>query len=195
MHAILRRDTLQCLLPLASLLAVANAATVVHDFSIGWVYANPDGAFNRPTIGVNGQWPLPVITANIGDNIIVNVKNDLGNQTTSLHFHGLFMNGTNYMDGPTHVTQCPIPVGGSFTYNFTVCENHRVTLYETDLLTVTLHSRSSSLELTGITLTVRVSTLTASGRPSWSMTPTTRIGTTRRSSCPYRIGIMTKCKI
>lgn len=102
-----------------ALLGVANAAVVTYDFNIGWVTANPDGAFDRQTIGINGQWPLPPIRGNVGDNIIVNVQNNL-DQMTSIHFHGLFMNGTTYMDGTVGVTQCPIPPGASFTYNFTV---------------------------------------------------------------------------
>ncbi|KAI1110157.1 Cupredoxin [Nemania sp. NC0429] len=101
-------------------LQVTTAATVTYDFTVGWVRANPDGAFERPTIGINGQWPIPRIEANVGDNVVVHVTNQLGNQTTSLHFHGLFMNGTVHMDGPVQVTQCAIPPGGSFTYNFTI---------------------------------------------------------------------------
>ena len=96
----------------------AWAAVVEHNFDIGWVHANPDNACVRPTIGINGQWPLPRIDANVGDTIIVNVNNHLGNQSTSLHFHGMFMQGTPHMDGPEQVTQCPIPPGGSFTYKF-----------------------------------------------------------------------------
>lgn len=102
------------------LMPVAHAATVTYDFEIGWVTANPDGMQDRPTIGINGQWPLPRIEANVGDTIIVNVLNSLGNQTTSLHFHGIYMNGTAHMDGPAFVSQCPIPSGSRFTYNFTV---------------------------------------------------------------------------
>lgn len=79
------------LLALASLNSVVRAATVTYDFEVGWVTANPDGAFERPTIGINGQWPIPQITANVGDQVVVNVLNSLGNQTTSLHFHGLYM--------------------------------------------------------------------------------------------------------
>ncbi|TGJ87255.1 hypothetical protein E0Z10_g1548 [Xylaria hypoxylon] len=101
-------------------LQVATAATVTYDFNIGWVTANPDGAFERPTIGINGQWPIPWIEANVGDTVIVHATNQLGNQTTSLHFHGLFMNGTAHMDGPSQVSQCSIPSGSSFTYNFTI---------------------------------------------------------------------------
>lgn len=101
-------------------LTLANAAVVSYDFNITWVTANPDGAFERPTIGINGKWPIPQIEADIGDNIVINVQNHLGNQSTSLHFHGLFMNGTTHMDGPSQVSQCAIPPGESFTYNFTV---------------------------------------------------------------------------
>ncbi|GKT57194.1 multicopper oxidase [Colletotrichum tofieldiae] len=105
---------------ISALVRSACAATVSHDFNIGWVTANPDGAFDRPTIGINGQWPNPRIDANVGDTVLINVHNDLGNQSTSLHFHGLYMNGSTHMDGPAQVSQCAIPPGSSFTYNFTI---------------------------------------------------------------------------
>jgi iron transport multicopper oxidase len=102
---------------------VSEAATVTYDFNITWVYANPDGMYNRPTIGINGEWPLPIITATINDTIIVNVNNQLGNQTTTLHFHGLYMYNTTEMDGPAMVSQCGIPSGSSFQYKFYVSHN------------------------------------------------------------------------
>ncbi|EWG47525.1 hypothetical protein FVEG_07601 [Fusarium verticillioides 7600] len=105
-----------------ALLPAALAATVSYDFSIDWVRANPDGAFERPTIGINGAWPIPRIEASVGDTVLVNARNNLGNQSTSLHFHGLFMNGSNHMDGPSQVTQCPIQPGESFLYNFTITQ-------------------------------------------------------------------------
>lgn len=105
---------------LAASLTFTQAATVNHDFNITWTRANPDGAFERPVIGINGKWPIPTINVNIGDRVIIHVNNQLGNQSTSLHFHGLFMNGTSHMDGPTGVTQCAILPGESFTYDFTV---------------------------------------------------------------------------
>lgn len=89
-------------LPLALLIYLSSsvhAATVTYDFDIGWLTANPDGAFDRPTIGINGQWPIPQITANVSDRIIVNVKNSLGNQSTSLHFHGLYQ----YVNPPSPI--------------------------------------------------------------------------------------------
>ncbi|KAI9831832.1 MAG: hypothetical protein M1826_002864 [Phylliscum demangeonii] len=105
---------------LALTAGIAHAATQIYDFNITWVLANPDGGHVRPTIGINGQWPIPVIRCERGDRVIVNVHNQLGNQTTSLHFHGLLQNGTSDMDGSAGVTQCSIPAGASFQYNFTV---------------------------------------------------------------------------
>ncbi|TKX22821.1 iron transport multicopper oxidase FET3 [Elsinoe australis] len=98
----------------------ALAATVTYDWNITWVRANPDGAFERPVMGINGQWPLPVVNLTKGDRLVANVRNQLGNQTTSMHWHGLFQNSTNFMDGPQGVTQCGIAPGSSMTYNFTV---------------------------------------------------------------------------
>ncbi|WDK17648.1 multicopper oxidase [Colletotrichum graminicola] len=103
---------------LAFLVTCVLAKTIELDWSIGWVLANPDGAFDKPTIGVNGHWPLPLIEADKGDRLLLTVHNHLGNASTSLHFHGLFQNGTNHMDGAAGITQCAIPPGNSFTYDF-----------------------------------------------------------------------------
>jgi iron transport multicopper oxidase len=102
------------------LYSFAEAETRVYNFTAEWVSANPDGLLERPVIGINGQWPIPRIDATVGDRVIVNLSNNLGNQSTSIHFHGLFMNGTTHMDGVVGATQCGVPPGGSFTYNFTV---------------------------------------------------------------------------
>jgi iron transport multicopper oxidase len=112
------------LLLIVLLASSALSATITHDFEIAWRHANPDGQFTRPVMGINGQWPIPPIVATKGDQVVINVKNSLGNESTSLHFHGLYMNETTHMDGPVGVSQCAIPPGSSFTYNFTV---HRVT--------------------------------------------------------------------
>ena len=100
-----------------------QAKTVTLDFNVTWVNANPDGLAERKVVGINGQWPLPVIEVDKGDQLIVNTYNGLGDKSTSIHWHGMFQNGTNNMDGPSMVTQCPIPPGSSYTYNFTVNQN------------------------------------------------------------------------
>lgn len=109
------------LLPLVALLwaDLAIAKTVVYNWDITWVRAAPDG-FERNVIGINNQWPCPSIEVDLGDRIIVHMNNMLGNQSTSLHWHGLHQNGTQDMDGASGITQCPVPPGSSFTYDFMV---------------------------------------------------------------------------
>lgn len=99
------------------------AKTVTYDFNVTWVTANPDGLFERKVVGVNGQWPLPIIEVDKGDQLVVNMFNGLGDKSATIHFHGMFQNGTNMMDGPSMVTQCPVQPGSSMTYNFTVNQN------------------------------------------------------------------------
>ena len=108
------------LLLVSLLLPSALSKTLNYDWSIGWVNRNPDGLLERPVIGINGQWPIPVINATKGDRIIANVHNHLGNESTTVHWHGLFQNGTNMMDGPGGVTQCHVLPGHSITYDFIV---------------------------------------------------------------------------
>lgn len=87
-------------------------------WTIQEIVANPDGVF-RPMLTVNGKFPGEMIRCNEGDTIVVNVENKATN-ATSIHWHGLFQNGTNWMDGTPGVTQCPIAPGGTFRYEFTV---------------------------------------------------------------------------
>lgn len=65
---------------------------------------NPDGIY-RPMILVNGQFPGPLIEANEDDSIVVHVENQAVN-ATSIHWHGIYQDGTPYMDGTVGVTQC-----------------------------------------------------------------------------------------
>ncbi|KAK0118499.1 hypothetical protein ONS95_007390 [Cadophora gregata] len=108
---------LNTIVTILSLVSFALAKTVTYDWSIGWVTAAPDG-FTRKVIGINGKFPLPTIEGNVGDRIIVNVYNALGDESTSIHFHGLDQPGTQFSDGPSGVTQCPIPPGASLKYDF-----------------------------------------------------------------------------
>ena len=110
------------LLPLLTtslLSSVSYAETLNFDFSLTWVHASPDG-YDRPVIGINNQWPIPTIRGTKGDRVVINLSNDLGNRSTSLHFHGLYQNKTAFYDGATGATQCLIPPGGKVTYDFWV---------------------------------------------------------------------------
>ncbi|KAK4061776.1 CAZyme family AA1 [Trichoderma harzianum] len=100
-----------------------QAKTVTYDFNVTWVTANPDGLAERKVVGINNQWPLPLIEVDKGDQLVVNMHNGLGDRPCSIHWHGMFQNTTNHMDGASMVTQCPVPPGQSMTYNFTVNQN------------------------------------------------------------------------
>ncbi len=103
-----------------SLASFAGAATVVYTWDVTWVWANPDGQFWRPVIGINGTWPCPTMEATVGDTVVVNLHNSLGNQSTGLHFHGINQVQTPEMDGPSGATQCPLPPDSTVKYQFVV---------------------------------------------------------------------------
>ncbi|CAN3363550.1 iron transport multicopper oxidase Fet3p [Diutina catenulata] len=99
------------------------AKTHTWYYKTGWVDANPDGCFDRKMIGWNDTWPLPILRAKKGDTINLYLTNGFDNANTSVHFHGLFQNGSNQMDGPEFITQCPIPPGETMLYNFTLTQH------------------------------------------------------------------------
>jgi FtsP/CotA-like multicopper oxidase with cupredoxin domain len=67
---------------------------------------------------INNQFPGPLIEANTGDLIRVIVNNQMANWSTTIYWHGIDQKGTNWMDGVAAVTQCDIPLGKTFTYEF-----------------------------------------------------------------------------
>ncbi|KZP16287.1 multicopper oxidase [Athelia psychrophila] len=83
----------------------------------------PDG-FSRSTVLAGGQFPGPLIQGQKGDNFKINVfdalTDDTMERTTSIHWHGLYQNGTNYNDGTASITQCPIVPGNGYQYDFSV---------------------------------------------------------------------------
>ncbi|KAI1327174.1 hypothetical protein F5Y16DRAFT_410518 [Xylariaceae sp. FL0255] len=88
-------------------------------FNITQALAAPDG-FQKPMILANGQSPGPLIEANTGDTIRVQVNNLMPNSSTTLHWHGIDQKNSTWMDGVNGVSQCGIPPGQSFTYEFRV---------------------------------------------------------------------------
>ncbi|BEJ12352.1 hypothetical protein CspHIS471_0208120 [Cutaneotrichosporon sp. HIS471] len=92
-----------------------------YNFDLSVAYA-PVGGLVKRTLLVNGISPGPLIETNVGDNIVVHVHNSMPN-ATAVHWHGLRQVNTNFMDGAAGFTQCAIPPGGAFTYNFTVVDS------------------------------------------------------------------------
>ncbi|KAJ4471419.1 laccase lcc6 [Lentinula aciculospora] len=94
----------------------------VTDLHVVNKFIQPDG-FNRSFILAEGVFPGPLISGKKGDNFQINVINELTNSTmllsTSIHWHGLFQEGSNWADG-SFINQCPIAAGNSFLYDFNV---------------------------------------------------------------------------
>jgi FtsP/CotA-like multicopper oxidase with cupredoxin domain len=91
--------------------------TVYYDFEITNSTVSPDG-IERLALVVNGQFPGPLLEANWGDTVVVNVKNSMQNNGSTIHWHGIRQNYTNEMDGVASITQCPIAPGDSMTYTW-----------------------------------------------------------------------------
>jgi FtsP/CotA-like multicopper oxidase with cupredoxin domain len=74
----------------------------------------------------NGQVPGPLLRFHQGERIRINVRNHLPESTT-VHWHGLIL--PNILDGPAHITQEPIAIGGGlYRYEFTAVQS-RTCLY------------------------------------------------------------------
>ncbi|KAK5650033.1 hypothetical protein RI129_001062 [Pyrocoelia pectoralis] len=78
----------------------------------------PGDGNKRPVLVINRQMPGPSIEVCLGDEIVVDVENDLLGESTTIHWHGYHHRDTPYMDGVPFVTQCPIQHGTTFRYNF-----------------------------------------------------------------------------
>ncbi|EKM52861.1 uncharacterized protein PHACADRAFT_100787 [Phanerochaete carnosa HHB-10118-sp] len=89
-----------------------------YNFVVSEMKGAPDG-FTKNMLVVNGLFPGPTIEANQGDRLVVHVTNHMSNRTT-IHWHGIPQNGTNYYDGTAAVTECGIPPGQSLTYDFSL---------------------------------------------------------------------------
>lgn len=96
-----------------------NTKVREYTFNITQALAAPDG-FTKPMILVNGQSPGPLIEANTSDTIRVHVNNQMANTSTTIHWHGIDQVNSTWMDGVVGVSQCGIPAGRSFTYEFTI---------------------------------------------------------------------------
>ncbi|KAJ1555735.1 hypothetical protein HK405_013896 [Cladochytrium tenue] len=94
-----------------------TGVTRTYYLSLNNVTLAPDG-YSRYVMAFNDTIPGPTITADWGDTVEVIVTNNLENNGTALHFHGLRQNYTNAQDGVPGVTQCPLVPGASYKYTW-----------------------------------------------------------------------------
>ncbi|KAM6511313.1 hypothetical protein FALCPG4_016315 [Fusarium falciforme] len=102
--------------------------TLAFNWTISAGLRSPDGVEKRVYL-VNDEFPGPTIEARSGDRLVLYIHNDLETEGVSLHWHGLRMKDQNLMDGAVGITQCPIPPGQDFVYNFTIGDDEHGTFW------------------------------------------------------------------
>jgi FtsP/CotA-like multicopper oxidase with cupredoxin domain len=90
---------------------------VEYDLHIAEHTLSPGGKPVR-VLAINGSIPGPVLRFREGDFARIRVHNDLKNEETSTHWHGLLL--PNKEDGVPHVTTPPIKPGTTHTFQFTL---------------------------------------------------------------------------
>ncbi|KAF9038528.1 laccase [Panaeolus papilionaceus] len=137
---------MQNLLLLLNLALTAHAAVCRNAASRGSKYIleignaniSPDG-FERSAVLAGGTFPGPIISGQKGDRFQIDVINTLTDTsmpiTTSVHWHGIFQDKTNWDDGAAWVSQCPILPNNSFSYDFSVPKQAGTFWYHSHLST------------------------------------------------------------
>ncbi|KAI0601470.1 laccase [Biscogniauxia sp. FL1348] len=98
---------------------IPDGVTRVYDLVITNVTSFAPDGYAKGAMLVNGTFPGPTIIGDWGDTFKITVHNQLSDNGTSIHWHGLRMLNTSTQDGSNGVTECPITGdGGSRTYTF-----------------------------------------------------------------------------
>ncbi|CAA2956325.1 laccase-4-like [Olea europaea subsp. europaea] len=87
----------------------------------------------KSIVTVNGKFPGPTIYAREDDTVLVRVVNHV-KYNISIHWHGVRQLRTGWADGPAYITQCPIQLGHSYVYNFTVTGQRGTLLWHAHIL-------------------------------------------------------------
>ena len=105
-------------LGLASL-AAAAAQAGTYDLTVDQVTIDT-GEFKRTGIGYNGASPGPVLRFQEGEDVVINVTNNLS-ESTSIHWHGLIL--PYQQDGVPKISYDGIAPGETFTYRFPIVQS------------------------------------------------------------------------
>ncbi|KAI6685400.1 hypothetical protein NL676_031313 [Syzygium grande] len=99
---------------------ITCAAKIRHfRWEVEYKFWSPD-CVEGIVMSINGQFPGPTISAEVGDTISVKLTNKLSTEGVVIHWHGIRQLGTPWADGTASISQCPINPGETFTYRFKV---------------------------------------------------------------------------
>ncbi|KAM7263066.1 hypothetical protein ACFE04_000749 [Oxalis oulophora] len=122
-----RMEVLLSLVTFFLALSMASAAVVKHTFHIQNMTVTRL-CYKRVVTSVNGMLPGPTINVEEGDTLKVKVINSSPDNIT-IHWHGIFQLESQWADGPSMVTQCPIQPGNSYTYLFKITKQEGTLWY------------------------------------------------------------------
>ncbi|CAN6323541.1 unnamed protein product [Urochloa humidicola] len=97
--------------------ALATDPYAFFDWDVSYVTAAPLGV-KQQVIGINGKFPGPVVNITTNWNVVVNVLNDL-DEPLLITWNGIQHRKNCWQDGVLG-TNCPIPSGWNWTYEFQV---------------------------------------------------------------------------
>lgn len=97
--------------------AMAGDPYAFYDWGVSYVTAAPLGV-KQQVIGINGKFPGPVVNISTNWNVVVNVLNDL-DEPLLITWNGIQHRKNCWQDGVLG-TNCPIPSGWNWTYEFQV---------------------------------------------------------------------------
>lgn len=72
----------------------------------------------QPAFAINGKTPGEAIEVNWGDMVSITVTNNLPDNATTIHWHGVRQIGSNDQDGVPGVTECAVAPGQTRTYTW-----------------------------------------------------------------------------
>ncbi len=102
-----------------ALLSANNANAGTYDITVDRITIDT-GVFKREGIGYNKSSPGPVLRFREGENVTINVTNNL-DEATSVHWHGLIL--PYQMDGVPDISYDGIAPGETFSYAFPVVQS------------------------------------------------------------------------
>ncbi|ERN09064.1 hypothetical protein AMTRI_Chr06g175060 [Amborella trichopoda] len=105
-----------CLLLLVSLGLCGDPFTFFN-WEVSYLTASPLGV-KQQVIGINGNFPGPTVNATTNWNLVINVQNNL-DEPLLLTWNGIQVRRNSWQDGVLG-TNCPIPSGWNWTYQFQV---------------------------------------------------------------------------
>ncbi|KAG8388859.1 hypothetical protein BUALT_Bualt02G0168800 [Buddleja alternifolia] len=96
---------------------LAGDPFVFYDWTVSYITAAPLGV-RQQVIGIDGRFPGPILNVTTNWNVVVNVKNSL-DEPFLLTWNGIQHRKNSWQDGVSG-TNCPIPAGWNWTYQFQV---------------------------------------------------------------------------